>query len=101
MDLRLGHVAGATGFRDHLTATYDVALAHQDLARIGVGGDKVIAMAHQHEVAIAFDLAAGKDHETILGGPDVGPLRDGDADAVALLSAGQRAEAGDNTTANR
>ena len=88
MKLRRVDVAGLAGARDHLTAFDLVAALDQELLGMGVSGDVAVGMAHQNQIAVALELAAGIGHDAVFGGFDRRVLRHGDIDAVVLLPVG-------------
>ena len=84
MQLRRGDTAGLAGLGDHLAAFDDVPLLDQHFARVSVSGDKSVAVAHQHQIAIALQLVAGIRDNAIFGRLDRCTLRHGEIDAVVL-----------------
>src|SRR5262249_51211495 len=94
-------VAGLAGTRDDLTAFDLVAALDQQLLGMGISGDVAVGMAHQNQIAVALELAAGIGHDAVFGGFHRRVLRHGDIDAVVLLPVGGWAVACDHAAVCR
>src|SRR5205085_9126051 len=68
MQLRRVDVAGLARARDDLAAFDLVAALDQELLGMGVSGDVAVGMAHENEVAVPFEFAAGIGHDPVFGG---------------------------------
>src|ERR1700694_4656524 len=85
--------------RDHLAAFHRLAALDQDIAGMGVGGDEAVGGAHQHQVAVALELAAGIGDDAVFGRFDRRALGHRQVDAVVLQAVRCRPEAGDSAVA--
>ena len=66
-----------------------------------IGGDETVAVAHQHQIAVALELVAGISDDTVFRGLDRRAFGHGEVDAVVLQAVRLRAEAGDDPAAHR
>ena len=101
VQLRRGHVAGLAGFGDHLAALDAVAALDHDFAGVGIGGDEAVAVAHQHQIAVALELVAGIGDDAVFRRLDRRALGHREIDAVVLQAVRLGAEAGDDPAAHR
>ena len=60
---------------DHLAAFHRLAALDQNIAGVSVGGDEAVRMAHQNQIAITLQLAAGIGHDAVFRGLDRSTFR--------------------------
>ncbi len=101
VQLRRRHAAGLPRLGDHLTATDLVVALDHEFARMRIGGDETVGVAHQDEIAVALQLVARIGHDAVLGRPHRSALGNREIDAVTLLTIGFRPEAGDHPASHR
>src|SRR5471030_48586 len=101
MHARIGGATGGAGLGDDLALPDRVALLHQQLVVVAVGGDVAIGVGDQDQIAHATHFAAGIYHAAAIGGLHGRPLFRGDVDAVVLLAATLRAVGRDDPAAHR
>ena len=66
-----------------------------------IGGDEAVAVAHQHQVAVALELVARIGDDAVLGRLDRRAFGHREVDAVVLQAVRLGSEAGDDAAAHR
>src|SRR5690606_27495690 len=89
MELRLIDAAGLPHGPDNLTRLDRLILGHVDLPEMGIGGDEVVGVPNQHEIAVAAQLVAGIGDGAARCRPDRRAARGGDVDPL-IGAAGER-----------
>jgi hypothetical protein len=80
---RLGNaIAAATRLRDNLSSADGLAGADQKCTCMGVGRDKTVAVAQEHEISVTVHIAARIHDDTIIRRLDVCSLWHSDIDPI-------------------
>src|SRR5215813_5734923 len=58
VELRRPHLPRLTRFGNHLATLDGVPALHQQLTRMGIGGDVAVGVPDQDEIAVALELVA-------------------------------------------